>query len=88
MTNKKPTEPGVICADCAYTFAELRNRGFGAAALREMQRNGLPSREFGRQKFVLGAEFIAWLNSLPPITLPLDQAAVAPLSQNDRFRSC
>lgn len=61
---------GVFHAGAAYTFQELRRRGFGAAALREMQRNGLPSRECGRQKLVLGEDLIDHLKGLLAVTLP------------------
>jgi hypothetical protein len=67
---QEPEAAGVFFSQAAYTFAELRRRGFGAAALRELQRSGLPSREVGRQKLVLGEDLIEHLKNLPPVTLP------------------
>lgn len=56
---------GVFHASAAYTFAELRRRGFGAGALREMQRRGLPCRRIGKMKLVLGADLLAFFEHSP-----------------------
>ena len=63
------TAVGVFRPDEVYTFAELRRRGFGSAALREMQRNGLLTRESGRQKVVLGSDLLDYFANLEPVTL-------------------
>ena len=63
------SQAGAFRSDAAYTFKELNRRGFGPAALREMQRNGLRSRECGRQKIVLGCDLLEFFESLEPVTL-------------------
>ena len=60
---------GVFHAGAAYTFQELRRRGFGAAALREMQRHGLQARRIGKLKVVLGADLLAYFEQAPIETL-------------------
>jgi hypothetical protein len=56
---------GVFRRDEAYSFEALRGMGFGAAALREMQRDGLKARRAGRLKVVLGSDLIDYLENLP-----------------------
>ena len=63
------TGSGVFHPGAAYTFHELRRRGFGAAALREMQRHGLQARRIGKQKIVLGADLLAYFEAAPVETL-------------------
>ena len=56
---------GVFTASAAYSFDALRARGFGSAALREMQKQGLKARLVGRQKIVLGSDLLAFFEQLP-----------------------
>jgi hypothetical protein len=60
---------GVFARDHAYTLSELRRRGFGASALREMQRRGLAARRVGKVKIVLGADLLAFFEQAPVETL-------------------
>ena len=70
QTAKRPSAAtGTFDRSTAYTFAELRKRGFGACALREMQRRGLRTREVGRIKVVLGEDLIEFFEKLDPVTL-------------------
>ncbi len=56
--------PGEIRADCAYPLEDFKPRtGMGVAALRTARRNGLIVRRVGRRAFVLGRDFIAYLES-------------------------
>jgi hypothetical protein len=50
----------------AYPLAEFaRQTGMNKAALRSARRSGLPVRYHGNKGFVLGADFLQWLDSLP-----------------------
>lgn len=52
---------GVISPGQALSLRALRAMGFGAAALRQMRRSGLPVRRCGRLSFVLSDDLLTWL---------------------------
>lgn len=55
---------GEVRADCVYQLDELKTRtGLGTAALRTARRRGLRVRKIGRKGFVLGADFLAYVQS-------------------------
>lgn len=56
---------GEFQGGAAYTFAEMRRRGFSAAALREMQRRGLLVRRFGKMKLIVGRDLLHFFEQLP-----------------------
>lgn len=64
-TAQQTPSGGVFHATAAYTFQELRRRGFGAAALREMQRSGLKARRVGKVKIILGGDLLEFFSGLP-----------------------
>ena len=52
----------VICADKAYGLATFQTlAGLGTDAMRECRRQGLPVRRVGRRSFVLGADWLRYL---------------------------
>lgn len=54
-----------VLADAAYPLELLRSiTGLDGWAVRNAQRNGLRTVTVGRRKFVLGADFIAYLKLL------------------------
>ena len=53
---------GVIEADKAYSLKAFQQlTGMGVAALREARRNGLLVRRCGQRSFILGRDFLAYL---------------------------
>lgn len=65
MRATQPQHDGVFLRDAAYSFEALRDRGLGSAMLRQMQRDGLKARKVGKLKFVLGADLVDHIASLP-----------------------
>lgn len=63
--NPSTPTPGTFNSAVAYSFQELGRRGFGSAALREMQRRGLPARRVGKVKIVLGSDLLDYFAALP-----------------------
>lgn len=55
-----------ISADAAYSLDEFRRLArLGNVAMRRARANGLPVRRVGRMAYVVGAEWISWLQSRP-----------------------
>ena len=67
MTKKTQDAPvsGVIAAGAAYSYEALKKRGFSYETLRAMRKNGLKVRKVGKRCFVVGADFLEYLESLP-----------------------
>jgi hypothetical protein len=60
MLNSSPE--GVVAPDIAYSLESFkRASGLGTAALREARRTGLVVRRVGVRSFILGRDFLAWL---------------------------
>lgn len=60
--NTEPAASGSVRSDELLTLAELKRRlSWGDRSVAAAQRAGLRAVGFGRQKFVLGADVIAWL---------------------------
>ena len=58
----RPRKPGVIRADESYTLAEFEERNrMGKAARRTAVRDGLIIRRVGRQSYILGRDWLAYL---------------------------
>jgi hypothetical protein len=58
--------PGIVEADAAYTMSEFSARlNLKRWGLREMRRAGLPVRRFHGRTFVLGSDFLQFLERLP-----------------------
>lgn len=58
-----PRTPGVIRESESYTVAEFRRRaGLGDFAFREVRRAGLRIIAVGKKRYVLGKDWIAFLN--------------------------
>ena len=66
MTPQAATRtPGVIEASAAYTVAEFRRRtGLGDFAWRQL-RSQLPIKCIGKKRFLLGADWLAFLRDMP-----------------------
>ncbi|MDA1054535.1 MAG: hypothetical protein O3C40_29225 [Planctomycetota bacterium] len=59
-----PRTPGVIRADEAYTVAEFRRRAaLGDYAFREVRRAGLRIISIGKKRFILGRDWLEFLNT-------------------------
>jgi hypothetical protein len=72
-----PIESRAISRDTAYPLAEFaRLTGMNKAALRSARRNGLRCRYHGNKAFIVGADFLLWLESLPT-TAPSARSATA-----------
>lgn len=57
-----PQTPGVIDAPAAYTVAEFRRRtGMAQYAFRQARANGLRVVAVGKKRYVLGADWLAFL---------------------------
>jgi len=62
MTTPSNRVPGVIDRDAAYSLAEFRRRtGLGSHALRQVRAAGLRVVEVGRKRYVLGADWLRFL---------------------------
>jgi hypothetical protein len=62
MQDPRPHTPGVIRADEAYTTREFcRRAGLGDYAFREARAAGLKVTEFGKKRYVLGADWLEFL---------------------------
>jgi len=64
MPGKRPVaaEGTAISAQEMYTLEEVRRRlGIGSDAMRMHRRRGLPVRQIGQRRVVLGDELIAWV---------------------------
>jgi hypothetical protein len=75
-----PTTPGVIAADECYRLDEFcRRAGLTASAMRAARRAGLPVRRQGKRAFVIGADWIQFLQQ-PTISevRPVLHAGVEP----------
>lgn len=58
--------PGVITAGCAYTLSEFMARtGLARAGLRTARQKGLVVRYQGGRGFVLGSDWLAFLQKAP-----------------------
>lgn len=63
MSNADRPTTGVILPDVLYsldTFAKVT--GYGRRALTEMRQRGLAVRKCGQRAWILGADFLAFLN--------------------------
>jgi hypothetical protein len=64
-TNPKPTAASPIRIDEVYTLAEFQRRtGLKRNAMRTARRRGLPVRQCGRNKYVVGAEWVTFLQTV------------------------
>ncbi len=62
----KPRTTGTISDGEAYTAQELRLRlGLGAWAWRTLRQRGLKIRKIGKQRLILGADVLRFIESLP-----------------------
>ena len=66
MTKPRPTTPaGSIRSDELLPLSEVRRRlGIGYKTAAKAQRDGLRTIPYGRQKFVLGADILAFFRDL------------------------
>lgn len=73
-----PIESRAISRDTAYPLAEFaRLTGMNKAALRSARRNGLRCRYHGNKAFIVGADFLQWLESLPTTAPSASRPATA-----------
>ncbi len=64
MPDASRTPPGQIGASDLYTIDELRRRlGLSAWAVRRARRQGLKVYKIARQKYVLGRDYIAYVEA-------------------------
>lgn len=65
MTASKPNpSPGEIRGDAVYTLEEFERRTqLGKKSLRTARRNGLAVHRAGRRSYVIGKDFIDYLNT-------------------------
>lgn len=71
MSAAEKTKPGTIVDGVLYTLEELRQRtGWGARAMREARRDGLPVRYRGGRAFVLGKDVLAFIEQHAETTYP------------------
>src|SRR5689334_23059542 len=62
-TESRQRAPGVIEPGSLYTLSEFSARtGLGEWALRQARRKGLRMVRVGSAKFILGADFVAYIN--------------------------
>ena len=68
MSTATTASPGEILADAVYTLEEFGKRmRLGTAAVRTARRQGLIVRHVGRRSYVIGRDFIAYLENLKPV---------------------
>ena len=59
----QPVAVGEIRKDATYTLKEFKRRlGIGDAAVRQMKREGLPLRKFGKAKYVMGEDWFEFVD--------------------------
>ena len=52
----------MIDANCCYTLKEFKKQtGMGDVGVRECFKSGLPSSHIGRQTFILGSDWLAFV---------------------------
>lgn len=63
-------EAGIIRHDESYSLSTFRAfTGMGSAALREAKLKGLKIRQSGRKRYVLGKDWLSYLESLDAVTV-------------------
>jgi hypothetical protein len=66
VTRVARVSPGIVETGAAYTMGEFSARlNLKRWGLREMRRAGLPVRRFHGRTFVLGSDFLQFLEGLP-----------------------
>ena len=64
MANEATKTPGQIGASDLYTIAELKRRlGLSSLAMWKARRSGLKVYKISRQRYVLGKDYIAYVES-------------------------
>jgi len=79
VSKSKPAVAGAINADCSYTKRQfLAATGLGLKSFRNAMRDGLPVKLAGRNYYVLGADWLAFLASRPSVEGAGTAAAKSP----------
>lgn len=62
---RRPVPPGIVRVDTAYSLRALaRMTGLGEHGLRQLRALGLPMTTVGRERWVLGSDFLALVRRL------------------------